>query len=95
MANYATLEQLKSYLHITGTNEDTVLSLCLNASTDKMNRVIGVDTFLSSQVTSRIVPDFSKQENKYILEKFKVDSIDEINGITYTGVLDTDYIIEK
>ena len=98
IVNYATLEELKAYLGISGSDQDTILQQLLDSSYYTLNNLIGIDTFNLTTGTEIIDLDKMYYNNWYqgIYLFFKnkpVSAITKIAGETYTGVKGTDYLI--
>ena len=85
---YLNLTELKIRLWITDNTQDTTLGYLLDDSR-AMLTTMGLDYTKQSRVK---VVDTCDLHNLY-LDCPEVDSIDEINNISYTGVKGTDYVV--
>lgn len=95
---YSSLSQFKAYLEIDSedTSKDLQLTLALNSACSLLNHLCGVDSFDEAEYEENI--DLRKiYENTFwysiFLKNKPVQSISEINGVTYTWVKGTDYMI--
>ena len=101
MTTYATTDELKAYLgiDIADTSKDTLLNIYLNSAERYINGYFSVDTLLTANYTERLKIDpCSRDDNRgyvFYLRKRPVTSIVSLNGNTYTGTIETDYIIEN
>lgn len=98
--NYTDLATLKSYLDITDSAKDTLLQMYLDSAERVINGFFSVDTMRTSDYTERLkiaatYPYNDSRGYEFFMRKRPVHSIKSINGISYTGVLGTDYIIEN
>jgi len=98
VVNYATLTQLKSYLGISGTQDDLVLQLLLDwayntlnnlLQVESMNLTTGEDTVEAKKIYNN---DWYYGYNIFLRNK-PVTAITKINWTTYEGVKGTDYLI--
>lgn len=96
MTTYATLAEVKAYLGITGTAQDPTLQIYLDAAESYINGYLDVDTLGVSDVTERVkVPRLNDEGYPFVFRKRPVTAIKTISGVTYTGVLGTDFVIEN
>jgi len=89
--NYTQLSDLKTYLWISGTTQDTRLNALLLKSYYLLNSMIWVDTLnlgTKSETVEKIYTDWT-----LFLHNFPVVSIATIDAKTYTWVLNRDYQI--
>ncbi len=93
--SYASLAEVKSFLKISDSSQDTLLESLLASSEAFLNHYFGVDTLENSTFTERlpINPSPNSCKLRYYLKKRPVTSIEKVNGRTFTWVLGTDYII--
>lgn len=93
---YATLEQFKSFLHITDSSQDTLLTTFLQASESIINWYCWVDTF-SQQDNEELIDVRGIYENCYGLffyvKNYPVNTVSQINNEAYSGVKWTDYLV--
>lgn len=90
---FTTLADVKAYLSITGTSKDDMLNAMIDATTTMVVSLIGYDPTKGTKTEQISLCDF--RGNELYLHTPNVISIDKINGIVYTGVLGTDYIITR
>jgi len=96
--NYATLAQVKDYLWITDTSNDSLIQHLLNSSYYLLNKLIWVTTLNGWSVTEELnLGDIYKWVwyywfNIYLKNK-PVSAITKINWTAYTWVKWTDYMI--
>lgn len=99
MTTYASLAEVKDYLGITDNSKDALLNIYLDSAERVINGFFSVDTMLSTDYTERLKIDSTSPSDQrgyeFFLRKRPVTAIKSINGITYTGVAETDYIIEN
>lgn len=96
--NYATLNELKSYLWISvsDTSNDSLLTEMLNASYYTLNHLIWVDTLNQTETTElierrKIYTDW-RFYRMYLTNK-PVQSINKINDVVYSWVKWQDYMV--
>ena len=93
MANYITLSEAKTYLGITDTTQDTKLTLIIDWVQDIIVNFIG-DISTSDKTENLSLCDIWRCSQVYLKNK-PVTAIKKINWVSYTWVLNTDYLIEN
>lgn len=94
---YTTLASVKLDLGISWNNQDSILWKMITDADVYINSSLRIDGFDRVDITESIEMKPSAQVsiyNKVYLKNFNVTAIKEINGIAYTGVLNTDYTIQ-
>jgi len=96
--NYATLAQVKDYLGISWTSEDTVLQQLLDSSYYIINNLLNVDTLNETtgieQVDAKnIYSNVWYYWYNIFLKNKPVSAVTKINWTSYAGAKGTDYII--
>lgn len=98
MATYASVAELKDYIGPTD-KPDALLGTFLESAESLINRFLGVDTVISSDVTERVtlcsdLADSDTLQYRFVLGKRPVTAIKKVNGTDYTGTNGTDFIVE-
>jgi hypothetical protein len=97
--SYTTLASVKTWLWITWTNQDTILNQLISDANVYLNRALNITSFDTADITEklRFFPQSYSQfgYHMFYLKNFNVTAIKEINWITYTWVLNTDYQIQN
>jgi len=96
--NYATLAQVKSYLGVSWTSEDTVIQQLLNSSYYTLNKLLSITSFNETTSTEQVdIREIYRDAWYYwyniFLKNKPVTAITKINDTAYTGVKGTDYMI--
>lgn len=93
---YSTLELFKSYLKVSGNDQDALLTTFLQSAHEQINKLCGVTSFKFStytqEVDARAIVDSSRGLEVYLKNK-PVKAIKKINGEAYTGVKGEDYLV--
>lgn len=93
---YSTLELFKSYLKVSGNDQDALLTTFLQSAHEKINKLCGVTSFkladYTQEVDARAIVDSSRGLEVYLKNK-PVKAIKKINGEAFAGVKGKDYLV--
>ena len=89
--SYITKEEVKLFLTLSWTSEDTLIDSLIVDSEAIINSLFDVDSF--EEWTRTDMLKFNYKDQVYYLKNMPVSSIDKINGIAFTGSIWDEYLI--